>query len=267
MRLGFTKMEGLGNDYVYVDARRFCVEDPAALSVRLSDRHFGIGGDGLVLIGDSPCADFSMRMFNADGSEGAMCGNAARCIGKYVYDKGLTTKRELTLDTLSGVKQLSLHIGEDGLVESVTVGMGSYRIEERELELEAAGAVFRGSVVNVGNPHFVIFCPDSDVVELEKYGPALECHPCFPGKTNVEFASLAAPGVLRLRIWERGSGITMACGTGACATVAAAVARGVAQSPCEVRMDGGSLQVSCKDDGTLLMKGPARFVFEGSVEI
>ena len=157
MRLEFTKMEGLGNDYIYVDVARFPVNDPSSLSVRLSDRHFGVGSDGLVLIGPSDVADFSMRMYNADGSEGRMCGNAARCIGKYVYDNGLTASRELSLETMSGIKGLSLHLGSDGLVESVTVGMGAYRIEQRNLVLEANGKSFCGTVVNVGNPHFVVF--------------------------------------------------------------------------------------------------------------
>lgn len=267
MKLEFTKMEGLGNDYIYVDATRFHVADPAALAVRLSDRHFGIGGDGLVLIGPSGCADFSMRMYNADGSEGMMCGNAARCIGKYVYEKGLTASRELSLETRSGIKKLSLHIGPDGKVESVSVGMGSFVIEKRELELEAAGSVFRGTVVNVGNPHFVVFCEDADAVDLPTIGPAIERHPLFPDRINVEFASVM-PGLtehLRMRVWERGSGITLACGTGACATAAAAVTAGLVPSPCTIVMDGGELEVECRD-GALQMRGPARIVFEGAVE-
>ena len=264
MRLEFTKMEGCGNDYIYIDAARFDVADPAALSVRLSDRHFGIGADGLVLIGRCPEADFSMRMFNADGSEGAMCGNAARCIGKYVFDRGLTDKRSLTLSTKSGIKQLTLHTGADGLVDSVTVGMGGFRIEAEEFSVEAGGSLLRGVLVDVGNPHFVVFCPDADAVDLRRVGPLAERH--FEGGRNVEFASVRPDGSIRMRVWERGSGITLACGTGACATAAAAVTLGLAGSPCLLRMDGGTLQVTCKD-GTLLMNGPARTVFDGWVEV
>jgi len=262
-------MEGLGNDYIYVDAGRFQISDPASLSIRLSDRHFGIGGDGLVIIGPSSCADFSMRMFNADGSEGRMCGNAVRCIGKYVYERGLTDKRELTLETLSGVKQLTLHTGPDGEVESVAVGMGGFVIEQKDLALEAAGAVFHGTVVNVGNPHFVIFCDDAEAVDLPAVGPAIEKHPLFPDRINVEFVSVIlseAKDLLRMRVWERGSGITLACGTGACATAAAAVTAGIVSSPCTIVMDGGELQIACTD-GSIMMKGPARFAFDGVVEI
>ena len=262
MKLEFTKMEGLGNDYIYVDASRFHIPEPAELSRRLSDRHFGVGADGLVLIGASAKADFSMHMFNADGSEGAMCGNAARCIGKYVWDKGLTSKRSLTLATRSGIKHLSLHIGEDGLVDSVTVGMGSYRIVELQRELQVGGKPFRGTVVDVGNPHFVVFCPDADAVDLRRVGPLAERH--FEGGRNVEFASVRPDGSIRMRVWERGSGITLACGTGACATAAAAVTLGLADSPCLLRMDGGELEVTCKD-GRLLLNGPARTVFDGTI--
>ncbi len=285
MRLEFTKMEGLGNDYIYVDARRFHVEDPSALAVRLSDRHFGVGANGLVLIGESSCADFSMRMFNADGSEAQMCGNASRCVGKYVYDKGLTRKRTLNLETLAGVRRLSLHLGPDGFVADVTVEMGEYVIEHRDLEVEAAGTVFHGTVVNVGNPHFVVFCDDAEAVDLQRVGFAIECHPLFPDRINVEFASVLSTGSLRMRVWERGSGETLACGTGACAAVAAAVESGLTGFPvvpgspvilseakdlslpsCTVIMDGGALQVTCAD-GALLMRGPARTVFEGEVEV
>lgn len=264
MKLEFTKMEGLGNDYIYVDASRYHIQDPAALSVRLSDRHFGVGADGLVLIGRSESADFSMQMFNADGSEGAMCGNAARCIGKYVWDKGLTSKRSLTLSTRSGIKHLSLHIGEVGLVDSVTVGMGSYRIVELQRELQAGGKPFRGTVVDVGNPHFVVFCGDAAAVDPSEHGPAIER--CFPGGINVEFASVEEPERIRMRVWERGSGVTLACGTGACATAAAAVSHGLCSGPISIVMDGGTLSVTC-NNGSILMNGPARTVFEGVVEI
>ena len=273
MKLEFTKMEGLGNDYIYVDAARFQVSDPSELAVRLSDRHFGIGADGLVLIGRSSGADFSMRMFNADGSEGMMCGNAARCIAKYVYDKGLTHSTEITLETPSGIKRLSLHLA-GGEVESVTVDMGKAVIRQGLVAVEAAGRTFEGIIVDVGNPHFVIPCDDADAVDLNLFGPAVERHPMFPGRTNVEFISRIATAArsdakfrLRMRVWERGSGITLACGTGACAAAAAAVSSGMVSSPCEIVMDGGTLTVSCNEDGTLLLKGPARTVFEGTIDI
>ncbi len=277
MLLEFTKMEGLGNDYIYVDSCRFPVNDPSALAVKLSDRHFGIGSDGLVLIGRSDKADFSMRMFNADGSEAQMCGNAARCIAKYVFDKGLTDKGTITLDTLSGIKTLSIHKGEDGLVSSVTVDMGTARIAEKYLELEAAGRRFRGYLVDMGNPHFTVLCKDAEAIDLERFGPAIEHHPLFPERINAEFVSFipatACPAAgaegsrLRVRVWERGSGITLACGTGACAAVAALVNSGIASSPCCVVMDGGSLEVSCSANGSLQMTGPARTVFEGTVAL
>ena len=263
MKLEFTKMEGLGNDYIYVDASRYHIQDPAALSVRLSDRHFGIGGDGLVLIGPSEKADFSMRMFNADGSEGMMCGNAARCIGKYVWDKGLTQKSEIGLETPSGIVRLNVHTGPDGLVDSVTVGMGKYRIVDPERTVRAGGAAFTGTVVDVGNPHFVVFCDGAGAVDPAVAGPEIE--KSFPGGINVEFASVEEPGRIRMRVWERGSGVTLACGTGACAIAAAAVSHGLCSGPISIVMDGGTLSVAC-DGGSILMNGPARTVFEGTVE-
>lgn len=305
MRLEFTKMEGLGNDYIYVDAGRFAIDDPSELAVRLSDRHFGVGADGLVLIGSSVCADFSMRMFNADGSEGKMCGNAARCVAKYVYDKGLTRSLELSLETLSGVKRLFLRLGADGLVESVTVDMGGFEIVQKELTLKACGQVFRGTLVDVGNPHFVVFCHDADSVDLAAVGPAIENHPLFPDRINVEFVSVLpgdsagksindvscgiSSGHLRMRVWERGSGITLACGTGACATAAAALTLGLpgnipnpdlsgpitpSGSSCDfpsgisytIVMDGGPLQIF-SNHGALLMTGPARTVYSGSIAL
>ena len=262
----FTKMEGAGNDYIYVDVSRFPIEDPAALSVRLSDRHFGIGADGLVLIGPSDTADFSMRMFNADGSEGLMCGNASRCIGKYLWDKGLTKAQTITLQTASGPRSLLVRPGPDGLAESVTVGMGGYRIVERELEIEAGGSTFKGTVVDVGNPHFVIPVPDAEAVDLPTVGPLIENHPAFPGRINAEFVSQKAPGQLRMRVWERGSGITLACGTGACATAAAWA--GEAGGVFKLECDGGTLEIEVDPSGNgILLSGPARIAFEGTVEI
>ena len=298
--IDFTKMEGAGNDYIYIDVSRIPVGNPAELSRHLSDRHFGVGADGLVLITPSDRADFGMRMFNADGSEGRMCGNAARCIGKYLYDKGLTRKLDLSLETVSGIKHLSLRPGPDGSIESVTVGMGRITAAPAELNIEAAGEHFTGTVVDVGNPHFVIFCENAESVDLERIGPAIECHPLFPGRTNVEFVSEDAHGRLRMRVWERGSGITLACGTGACAVAAAASAKSTAacaqhhaacaehtaafsehtaesvthsttaeKEPCtfDIVCDGGTLRVQLAPDGELLLSGPARTVFEGTLEL
>ena len=266
--LYFTKMEGLGNDYVYIDASRFPVDDPAALSVRLSDRHFGIGGDGIILIGPGDKGDFSMRIFNADGSEGLMCGNGARCVGKYVYDKHLTDKTDIALETLSGIRMLHLNVGEDGLVESVAVDMGNYSLVDAPVEAISRDRVFSGTGVSMGNPHYVIFTNEAETLDLAAYGPEIECNPAFPDRTNVEFAKVLAPGVIRMRVWERGSGITMACGTGACATAAAAVEMGLVPGACTIVMDGGSLSISCdKDSGKVVMTGPAVTVFEGSVEL
>ena len=264
----FTKMEGLGNDYIYIDAGRFPIANPSALSVRLSDRHFGIGGDGIILIGTSKVADFSMRIFNADGSEGLMCGNGARCVGKYVYDKHLTSQTDIALETLSGIKMLHLNIGEDGLVASVAVEMGCYSLTDAPDEMTVDSHIFQGMGVSMGNPHYVTFQDDADTLDLYKYGPVIECDPAFPDKTNVEFAKVVSPGVIRMRVWERGSGITMACGTGACATAAAAVERGLVQGPCTIVMDGGSLTIDCdKASRKVVMTGPAVTVFEGSVEV
>ena len=264
----FTKMEGLGNDYIYIDTHRFPVADPAALSVRLSDRHFGIGGDGIILIGPSDKGDFSMRIFNADGSEGLMCGNGARCVGKYVYDKHLTSKTDIALETLSGIKMLHLNIGQDGLVETVAVDMGCYSHMEAPESIVVKGRCFSGKGISMGNPHYVLFVDDAETIDLTEYGPVIECDPSFPDKTNVEFAKVISEGVIRMRVWERGSGITMACGTGACATAAAAVELGLAEGSCKIVMDGGSLTIDCdKASGKVTMTGPAVTVFEGSVDI
>ncbi len=256
-KLRFTKMQGLGNDYVYVDARGGAPENPSELSKRISDRHFGIGADGLVLIGLSDSADFSMRMFNADGSEGRMCGNAARCIGKYVFDRGLCSGDSFTLDTLSGIKTVRR---EPGGLFSVDMG--------RFCRMQAPSSVcgFAGTGISVGNPHYVMFVPDAEAVDLPAAGPRIEHDAAFPEGVNAEFVSLLADGSMRMRVWERGSGITLACGTGACATAACACLLGHAEfgRPVLIRMDGGTLQV-CVDgeSGKILMTGPAETVFEG----
>ena len=251
----FTKMQGLGNDYLYFYGE--APENAAALSVRLSDRHFGPGADGLIFIGPSDRADFRMRIFNADGSEAKMCGNGIRCVGKYVYDRGLTDQTELLIETGAGLRRLLLH-PENGKVVSVTVEMGKARVEARPEG---------GFRVDVGNPHLVCFVSDAEEAPLTTLGPAL-CG-SVPGGINVEFVQVLGPDRLRMRVWERGSGVTLACGTGACAAAAAAVSGGFcgAGRPIAVRLDGGTLQITVEEDGTLRMEGPAETVFEGEIEL
>lgn len=221
----FTKMHGAGNDYIYVNAMAFPIRNPEKLAIRLSAPHTGIGSDGLVLIGSSKIADFSMRIFNADGSEAMMCGNASRCIGKYVYDKRLTDKKNVTLETRSGIKELQLTTrklsGSREEVIEVTVDMGCPVVGEAALEIEAGGYFYTGTVVSMGNPHLVIFVEDIANINLPTIGPLLECHPLFPNRTNVEFVQVLNMDEVRMKVWERGSGITQACGTGACATAVA----------------------------------------------
>lgn len=280
-RVHFTKMQGIGNDYVYVDATREPLPEAAALAVRWSDRHFGIGGDGLILI-EKPTvedADFRMRMFNNDGSEGAMCGNGVRCVGKFVYDKGLTRRRRLVIETGAGLKRLSLLTGVDGKVSAVTVDMGEPVLSDRRLidtpdgsmregTVEAAGRSYRGTFVSMGNPHFVIFVDRLEDVDLTGEGKALEHHPIFPDRCNIEFAELRGSSKIRVRVWERGTGITMACGTGACATTVAAVLTGRLSGQALVEMDGGELSIAWAGTGnSVLMTGPATTVFEGEIEL
>ncbi len=260
----FTKMHGIGNDYIYFNCLNSNIENPEALSIKLSDRHFGVGGDGIVLIMPSDKADFRMRMFNADGSEGAMCGNATRCIGKYVYEKGLTDKKEITLETLSGIKYLTLNV-KDGKVESVAVDMGAPKVGIVGGVLAANGTQYTYTFVDVGNPHCVIFTDDVDGLELEKIGPAIENHKFFPDRANVEFVKVIDENTLQMRVWERGSGETWACGTGACATTVAAVENDICKKDTDVKviLRGGPLNIKYSD--TILMTGPASFVFEGEI--
>ena len=267
----FTKMHGCGNDYIYVNAMQHPVADPSAAAVRWSDRHKGIGSDGLVLIDRSPVpeADYSMRIFNADGSEAMMCGNASRCIGKYLFEKGITDKREIRLLTLSGIKTLSLHV-VDGTVEAVTVDMGVPVLDDAALFVSARDAG-TGTFVSMGNPHYVIFTGQID--RVGEVGPALERHPAFPQRCNIELAapldvsSEGRSGAFRTRVWERGSGITQACGTGACATAVAACLTGRAGRKSNIVMDGGTLNVEWRErDNHVLMIGPAAFVFEGDID-
>jgi len=257
-------MQGLGNDYIYVDVMKYPLPDPERYAVEWSRPHTGIGSDGLVLIGRSDRADFSMRIFNADGSEAKMCGNASRCIGKYLYEKGLTGKTEILLDTLSGVKVLHL-FPEQGVVNRVSVDMG-VPADIHPVTLGDGFPYAEGIAVSMGNPHLVIFVDDISQVALQDVGPVLERHPLFPDRVNVEFAEIRKDGKIRVRVWERGSGITKACGTGACATAVAAAYTGRAGNDTWIEMDGGLLRIRITPERHILMTGPAVTVFEGEIE-
>lgn len=257
-------MQGLGNDYVYLDCTRMCPDGLPGLAVRLSDRHFGVGSDGLICVCPSETADFRMRMFNADGSEGEMCGNGIRCVGKFVHDKGLTDKTDLTVETLAGVKRLTLHQAGGG-VSAVTVDMGAPRVE-RALALAVRGRDYLVTPVSMGNPHIVTFVEDISSLDLPLLGPGFERHPLFPGRVNTEFVRVAGPALLELRVWERGSGETLACGTGACAALAAAASSGRSGRRAAARLPGGELELRWDEgDGRIYMTGPAVTVFEGTI--
>ena len=252
----YTKMHGIGNDYLFVFGE--VPANAAQLAVKYSNRQSGIGSDGMIYIGSSEIADFSMRIFNADGSEAKMCGNGIRCVAKFVREKGYTDKDELTVETLSGVKRLLIDGG------GVTVDMGKAEISD-DLMLDLG---FKCTPVSVGNPHAVIFTDDVALILLRDIGPKIECNKAFPGRVNVEFVSVVGDNELRMRVWERGSGETLACGTGACASAAAAVSKGLCRKgePIKVHLDGGDLEITVKDDFTCLMCGPAEFVSEGNIE-
>lgn len=278
-KLDFCKMHGAGNDYIYLNCLDVCPTDPGALSVRLSDRHFGIGGDGLVLILPSDNADYRMRMFNADGSEGKMCGNAIRCVGKYLYDHKLIDKTEVSIETLSGVKHLLLTVS-GGKAVSAMVDMGRFFIKPSEIPvlltgesvvgypLEICGVTYPVTCVSMGNPHAVTFLPEIDGLDLSRIGPVFEHHLLFPERINTEFIRLIDHENIQMRVWERGSGETLACGTGACAAVVACVLNGhcSADAAVNVHLKGGILEVSCLSNGHVMMKGPAVKVFDGTVE-
>lgn len=275
-KIHFTKMHGAGNDYIYVNTLLYDVNDPNSASVRWSDRHKGIGGDGLVLIcrPTTDAADYRMRIFNADGSEAMMCGNASRCIGKYLYERGLTDKTEIKLETLSGIKTLMLHLDNEGkTVKSVTVDMLEPLTENHRQYADLSGGIllaegrrFEGTFVCMGNPHFVTFLNDIDTIDIARYGAVMERDSNFPERCNIEFAQILSDGAIRTRVWERGSGITMACGTGACATAVAAALTGRASRRSEIRMDGGTLQIEWRSaDNHVYMTGPAEIVFDGEI--
>ena len=275
----FVKMHGAGNDYIYIYDSP--IADPVQMARRWSDRHKGIGSDGLVLIDRSkvPEADFAMRIFNADGSEARMCGNASRCIGKYVYEKGLTGKTSVRLLTRAGIKTLLLHVDQGNRVESVTVDMQEPCLADchllatpdgsmREGGLAVCGQELNGTFVSMGNPHFVIFTADVEAVDVPRLGGALEVNPLFPERCNIEFASLLGDNCIRTRVWERGSGVTLACGTGACATAVAAALTGRSGRTSRIVMDGGTLDITWSEvDNRVYMTGPAEFAFEGEIEI
>lgn len=258
----FTKMEGLGNDYVYLDCTKSAPSDLPELARQMSDRHFGVGSDGLICIFPSKIADFKMVMFNADGSQAEMCGNGIRCVGKFVFDKGLTNKTELTVETLAGVKALSLSV-LGGQVGAVTVDMGVPQVDKpRELSLQ--GKTLQGVPASMGNPHFVIQVPTVKGYPLRDVAPLSAPNPSFPEGVNVEVAEVLDRSRIRMRVWERGSGETLACGTGACATLAVCASLGLCEREATLVLLGGELHIRWDEaDGHIYMTGPARTVFEG----
>jgi len=279
MKIEFTKMHGCGNDYIYINCFEREIEDPERLSVALSDRHFGIGGDGIVLILKSDVADAKMRMFNSDGSEGKMCGNAIRCVGKYLYDNGLVRKNQLTIETLSGIKTLGINT-EDGLVSTVKVDMGKAELIPSKIPVNLPGArivnyplnvggdIYHITCVSMGNPHAVVFCDDLTGLNLTDIGPEFENHEIFPERVNTEFVKIIGRNIIQMRVWERGSGETLACGTGACAAAVAAALNGFCPKgeDIHVLLLGGELIVNYSDE-TVYMTGNCVKVFEGTVEM
>lgn len=276
----FTKMHGAGNDYVYVNCLEEKVDDPYTLARKVSDRHFGIGSDGLILIRPSECGDFMMDMYNVDGTRGLMCGNAIRCVGKYVYDNGMTDKKELAIESASGLRYLSLMTGEDGKVEKVRVDMRSPILEASKIPvicdkkeainepITVDGKEYRFTGVSMGNPHAVVVLDDVDSFPLSTLGPKFEVHEKFPDRANVEFITILDPKTIRMRVWERGSGITLACGTGACASTVAAILGGLTEDEVTVKLDGGELLIKWdRDENIVYMTGPAVKVFEGEIDI
>ena len=277
----FTKMHGCGNDYVYVNCFKEEVTDPEAVSLKVSDRHFGIGSDGLILICPSERADFQMKMYNADGSEGSMCGNGIRCVAKYVYDHGMTDKTQIAVETKSGIKYLDLTV-EDGKVSMVTVDMGAPVIDPAQIPVTApagtesvidepvtiAGTQYRMTCVSMGNPHAVVYVPDTKAVEIEKVGPLFEHYERFPDRINTEFIRVIDRNTLEMRVWERGAGETLACGTGTCASVYASILNGYTDDEVLVHLLGGDLKIRYdREKHTIFMTGPATTVFEGEIEI
>lgn len=275
----FSKMQGAGNDYIYVNCFKEKLEDINATAKAVSDRHFGIGSDGLVLICPSDKADFRMDMYNSDGSQAEMCGNATRCVGKYVYDRGLTDKTQITLETLAGIKVLDLDV-RNGQVKAVRVNMGSPELVPEKIpiasklerfvneDVEVDGTVYKVTGVSMGNPHAVVFIQDTESLEIEKIGPKFETHKLFPRKINTEFAQIVDRNTIKMRVWERGAGETLACGTGACATLVAAHLNGLTENEADLILLGGTLHIRWdKEDNKVYMTGSAEFVFDGTITI
>ena len=275
----FTKMQGIGNDYVYVDCtKENKIENPAELSKKVSNRHFGIGSDGLILIENSNVADFKMAIYNADGSQAEMCGNGIRCVAKFVFDKGLTNKENITIETLAGIKQLKLST-ENGKVKKVRVDMGEPILEEKkipvisdknpviDLQLQAADKTFTATCVSMGNPHAITFVNNVEEFDVEKYGKILEIKKEFPKHSNIEFVELIDKNNIKMRVWERGSGETLACGTGSCASVVACILNNKTERKVNVHLLGGTLEIEWnKQNNHVYMEGPAEIVFEGEIE-
>lgn len=279
MMLKFTKMHGLGNDYIYINGFLEQIENPGELSIKISDRHFGIGSDGIVLILPSKTCDFRMRMFNNDGSEAEMCGNATRCVAKYVYDNKMTDKEEITLETLAGVMVLKMQVIE-GKVEKVTVNMGQPRLETKDIPaifpkdrvineaIEVNGHEYMITCVSMGNPHAITFVEDVDNFDVHGVGVKIENHEMFPRRINTEFAQIVDRNTIKMRVWERGSGETLACGTGASATLVAAVLNDLTDRKAKLILLGGDLEIEWNEaDNNVYMTGPATTVFQGEIEI
>ena len=271
----FTKMQGLGNDYVYVNCVEKKMENASQIAIAVSGRHYGIGSDGLILINSSEVADFEMEMYNADGSRGEMCGNGIRCVGKYVYDYGLTDKTHITIETLAGIKYLDLQV-EDGKVKQVRVNMGSPLLRPEEIPIALEGErvidvpisindiVYRMTGVGMGNPHTVVFLDDIEQMKIEEIGPKFENHGYFPNRVNTEFVKVIDRTHVKMRVWERGSGETLACGTGACAVAVACILNGLTEEDVTVSLLGGDLQIQWeRKENIVYMTGPAEVVFDG----
>ncbi len=279
MMLKFTKMHGLGNDYIYINGFLEQIENPGELSIKISDRHFGIGSDGIVMILPSDTCDFRMRMFNNDGSEAEMCGNATRCVAKYVYDNKMIDKEEITLETLAGVMVLKMQVIE-GKVEKVTVNMGQPRLETKDIPaifpkdriineaLKVKDKDYMITCVSMGNPHAITFVEDVDNFDVHGVGVQIENHEMFPRRINTEFAQIVDRNTIKMRVWERGSGETLACGTGASATLVAAVLNDLTDRKAKLILLGGDLEIEWNDtDNNVYMTGPATTVFQGEIEI
>lgn len=275
----FTKMQGLGNDYVYVNCFKEKIENPSEVAIKVSNRNFGVGSDGLIMINPSKVADFEMEMYNADGSRGEMCGNGIRCVGKYVYDYGLTDKTSISVETLGGIKYLDFTV-EDGKVKLVKVDMGSPELAPANIPIVADGEnvinapiivdgqEYRMTGVSMGNPHTVVYIDDVQGLDIEKIGPKFENHERFPKRINTEFARVIDRNTVEMRVWERGSGETLACGTGACAVAVASILNGLTEDKVTIKLLGGDLQIEWdRESNKVYMTGPAEVSFEGEIQL